>query len=190
VPRLATADDAPALAAMLARSFDDDPVLMWAHPDPRKRPRRGAAFFAGRLRTLLEHELCWTDDELAGAALWAPADAWAAPPGELVRGLPHLTWRRAPIVLYGLGQVERAHPREPHYYLSVLGVDPRAQRQGRGSALLRPGLEMCDREGVPAYLETGKTRNVGFYERHGFRVTQEMTLPRGPKVWLMWRDPR
>jgi ribosomal protein S18 acetylase RimI-like enzyme len=190
VTRLATSEDAPALARMLARAFDDDPVLVWAHPDARRRPRRGAGFFAGRLRSLLDNELCWTTDELAGAALWAPADAWAAPAGELVRGLPYLTLRRAPLVLYGLGNVERAHPREPHYYLSVLGVDPAYQRRGLGSRLLAPGLELCDREGVPAYLETGKLRNVGFYERHGFRVTREMALPRGPTVWLMWRDPR
>lgn len=190
MPRLATADDAPALAAMLARAFDDDPVLTWAHPDDRRRPRRAAAFFAGRLRTLLEHELCWTDDELAGAALWAPADAWAAPPAELVRSLPYLSWRRAPLVFYGLGNVERAHPREPHLYLSVLGVDPSSQHRGVGSALLAPGLAVCDREGVPAYLETGKERNVRFYERHGFKVTSAMDLPRGPRVWLMWRDAR
>jgi len=90
------------------------------------------------------------------AALWAPADAWAAPASELVRGLPFLTWRRAPLVLYGLGNVERAHPHEPHYYLSVLGVDPGSQGRGVGSALLAPGLGLCDREGVPAYLETGR----------------------------------
>jgi ribosomal protein S18 acetylase RimI-like enzyme len=190
VPRLATAEDTPALAAMLARAFDDDPVMVWAHPNARRRPGRGAAFFAGRLRTLLEHELCWTDDELDGAALWAPADAWAAPAGELVRGLPHLSWPRAPLVVYGLGRVERAHPHEAHLYLSVLGVDPRHQRRGVGSAVLAPGLELCDREGVPAYLETGKERNVGFYERHGFRVTGEIDLPRGPRIWLMWRDAR
>ena len=97
VTRLATADDAPRLATMLARAFDDDPVMMWAHPDARRRPRRGAMFFSGRLRSLLPHELSWTTDDLAGAALWAPADAWAAPAAELVRGLPYLSWRRAPV---------------------------------------------------------------------------------------------
>jgi ribosomal protein S18 acetylase RimI-like enzyme len=190
VPRLATAADAPELATTLARAFDDDPILTWAHPSARRRPRRGAAFFAGRMRTLIPHELCWTTDDLAGAALWAPPDAWAAPAGELVRGLPYVTWRRAPLVIYGLGNVERRHPREPHYYLAVLGVDPTRQHEGIGSALLRGGLEVCDREGVPAYLETGKERNVRFYERHGFQVTGEIELPRGPRVWLMWRDPR
>ena len=30
-----------------------------------------------------------------------------------------------------------------------------------------------------------------FYERHGFRVTGELSIPRGgPTLWLMWRDPQ
>ena len=51
-------------------------------------------------------------------------------------------------------------------------------------------LERCDREGVGAYLESSKERNVAFYGRHGFRVTGETRFPRGPRLWLMWRDPR
>jgi hypothetical protein len=43
---------------------------------------------------------------------------------------------------------------------------------------------------VPAYLETGTERNVAFYTRHGFKVIEELHLPKGPPVWLMWRDPR
>ena len=188
--RVAQRSDADALSAMLARAFEDDPVTVWAHPDGRKRPRRVGRFFAGRLRTLLAHELCWTTGELEGAALWAPPDAWAAPPGELLRGIRALTPHRALITVYGLGDIERVHPRQTHFYLSVLGVEPGRQGQGVGSRLIGPGLEMCDREGVPAYLETAKARNVTFYERHGFRVTDERRLPRGPKVWLMWREPR
>ena len=43
---------------------------------------------------------------------------------------------------------------------------------------------------MPAYLESSKERNVAYYARHGFRVREELDLPRGPRVWLMWRDPR
>ena len=71
----------------------------------------------------------------------------------------------------------------------MLGTDPPAQGRGLGSAVLRPGLELCDREGLPAYLESSKESNVGFYARFGFRVTEEVRMPGdGPSVWLMWRD--
>jgi hypothetical protein len=51
-------------------------------------------------------------------------------------------------------------------------------------------LERCDRDGVPAYLESSKERNVVLYERHGFRVVEQLRLPKdGPPIWRMWREP-
>ena len=95
-----------------------------------------------------------------------------------------------PTAVRGMMQIDGAHPSEPHYYLAVLGTEPELQGGGIGSALMRPVLDMCDRDEVPAYLESSKERNIAFYARHGFRVTREMKLPKGPPVWLMWRDPR
>jgi hypothetical protein len=51
-------------------------------------------------------------------------------------------------------------------------------------------LDDCDRNEVGAYLESSKESNLAFYGRHGFRVTDELTLPDGPVIWSMWRDPR
>src|SRR5213078_4575676 len=65
----------------------------------------------------------------------------------------------------------------------ALGTDPPRQGEGIGSALLAPVLELCDRDHVPAYLESSKEQNVAFYSRHGFRVTDELHLPKGPPVW-------
>lgn len=187
--RTATAADVPALAGALARAFHDDPVAEFAHPRPATRERRLAWFFTGRLRTLLADELCFCDAERRGAALWAAPDRWHVPAGEALR-LLRLLNRRAPLLAAGFGRVERLHPREPHFYLAALGVEPAAQGRGLGSRLLQPMLERCDREGVPAYLESSKERNVAFYGRHGFRVTGETRFPLGPTLWLMWRDPR
>jgi ribosomal protein S18 acetylase RimI-like enzyme len=103
--------------------------------------------------------------------------------------LPAFLTTRTPLVLRGMHEVERHHPKQAHYYLSVLGVDPPAQGRGLGSKLLVPMLRRCDEEAVGAYLETGTERNVRFYSRHGFRVTGKVDLPKGPPMWLMWRDP-
>ena len=43
---------------------------------------------------------------------------------------------------------------------------------------------------VAAYLESSKEQNIDLYARHRFRVTQELRLPDGPKLWAMWREPR
>jgi GNAT superfamily N-acetyltransferase len=181
--------DAQALAAPLARAFHDDPVTVWANPSERTRIRRTERFFLGRMRALLPHDLSHVAGDARGAAIWSPPDAWQMGLRELLHDLPaFLSWR-TPRVLRGMHEVERRHPTEPHYYLAILGVDPPAQGDGLGSALLQPMLRRCDGEGVGAYLETATERNVRFYARHGFRVTDEVRLPDGPAMWLMWRDP-
>ena len=186
--RPATSDDVPAICASLARAFHDDPVTSWALPSDTRRPVQSRRFFRERLRTLLPEEMVFCDEQRRGAAIWAPHDRWRSSVGELLR--MRIVNRRTPAFLAGAVRVERAHPSEPHYYLAILGVAPEAQGEGLGSQLLQPMLERCDREGVAAYLESSKERNVTFYERHGFRVTGELTFPRGPKLWLMWREPR
>ena len=82
------------------------------------------------------------------------------------------------------------HPKERHWYLQMLGTEPASQSRGLGSAILGPVLDRCDREGERVYLESSKERNIPFYARHGFEVTQEIQVPRGPVVWAMWREPR
>ena len=186
--RTATPGDVPALRATLARAFDDDPVSCFSLPNARRRPAQLERFFGERLRTLLDDELVFCDEDRRGAALWAAPDRWRVSLAEVARY--RTMTRRSPLFLLGAYVVEKRHPKEPHFYLASLGVDPSAQGQGRGTRLIAPMLERCDREGVPAFLESSKQRNVAFYERHGFRVTEEVRMPRGPKLWLMFREPR
>jgi len=190
--RKASAADVPALGAALGRAFHDDPVFAWMFPSPRARRRWAPRFFAIRLRQLLPQEEAYAVRGV-GAAVWAQPGRWdlgwrgfldMAP---LTLGLG----RRALRTTVGSARVDAAH-RElpPHWYLAVLGVDPPHQGGGIGTALLAPVLEECDRDGVGAYLETATERDVAFYSRFGFRVTGELSFPRGPVLWPMWRDPR
>ena len=70
------------------------------------------------------------------------------------------------------------------------GPSPEWQGRGIGSALLAPILQRCDDTGERVYLEASKEKNIPFYARHGFVVTEEMHVPRGPTMWAMWREPR
>jgi ribosomal protein S18 acetylase RimI-like enzyme len=180
---------------MLARAFHDDPVAEWACPPDGLRPRMLERFQGTRVRQLLGYEEVWTTADLACAALWAPPGHWKTTVREdlaIMRCMAHpRLWPRSPLVGSGMLSLEARHPSgPPHYYLAVLGTDPAHQGQGLGSALLAPVLERCDADGVGAFLESSKERNIDFYARHGFRVTDEVRLPRGPKMWQMWRDPR
>ena len=54
---------------------------------------------------------------------------------------------------------------------------------------MRPVLERCDRDGLPAYLETQKESNLAFYERCGFAVERKLEVRGAPPVWTMRREP-
>ncbi len=68
------------------------------------------------------------------------------------------------------GEMQQYHPKTPHWYLSMLGVDPARQGRGLGSALLKHTLSRVDDEHAVAYLESSNMKNVPLYERHGFEV--------------------
>lgn len=191
--RHATERDIPAAASALTRAFHDDPVVAWCYGASRTRDRWSRRFLAWQLRRLLSHDLTWTTPSVDGAVAWALPGRWREGPLDLLR----LLWATAPGIaprlartVRGLAQVDARHTEERHLYLAVLGVDPCRQGGGVGSALLAPGLAVCDREALPAYLETATDRNVSFYARHGFHVVGTVPLPQGPTVKLMWREPR
>lgn len=200
-PPVRTAGDADAaeIAAVLGRAFDDDPVWRWLLPDDASRVRRMTALFGVMLRQVhLRHgatEATGRGGGTEAAALWDPPGHWHIPlRRQAAQGAPlvRILGTRTPATLRALGAIEKHHPKEPHWYLAVLGTDPPAQGNGLGAALLRSRLDRCDAEGLPSYLESSKEQNVPYYERFGFRVTRELTLPgKGcPPVWLMWREPR
>jgi GNAT superfamily N-acetyltransferase len=179
----------PAVAAMLARAFYDDPAVSWTFPRDGKRLAQAERFWSIRLKYLAPQDQVYVTDDLAGAAVWGLPGMW------------HVSWRetgemarlvlnaRLPMLFAGLQRLEKAHPAEPDsFYLAVLGTDPPRQGEGIGTTLMGPVLEVCDRDAVPAYLESSKERNLDFYSRFGFRVLSEIQLPNGPKMWPMWRD--
>jgi ribosomal protein S18 acetylase RimI-like enzyme len=192
---VATPGDRVALSDALADAFFDDPVMSWILRDEDSRIPRLARLFGVQLRGhYLPLGTVWTTADRAGAALWAPPGHAILPPTTILRHLPDMLralGRHAVRALRTLNHVEGLHPKEPHWYLGVLGTRRADQGRGIGSSLLGPVLDRCDAEGVPAYLESSKHANIAFYRRHGFEVTGEIELPfGGPSVWPMWREPR
>ena len=191
--RNARAGDLRALSLVLARAFRADPVHRWILPGEFDWAIASDAFFAMVMRDMMRHESVFTTEECEGAAFWIPP--YPQPATLRERLAMAARWyaalgRRAGEIGEHLTRIERAHPPEPHWYLAVLGTDPRHQGRGVGSALLSPILARCDADRVCAYLESSKRSNVPFYERHGFRVLGELAIRGGPVIWRMLRETR
>ncbi len=185
--------DAESVGTTLARAFDDDPLVGHFLPDPATRPAKAARMFRLLLKMGLPHHACYMTSGAESVALWRPPDKWHLSIWDYFANGPSL------LSIFGLGtmrvmsamdHIEKKHPRKPHWYLQTLGTDPSKQGKGFAGKIVRHQTAIADRQGVPCYLESSKSTNIPVYQALGFHVTGEITLPNGPTVWPMWRDPK
>ncbi|KAL4950654.1 acyl-CoA N-acyltransferase [Aspergillus filifer] len=80
----------------------------------------------------------------------------------------------------------RAIGDQPHYYLSMLAVDPAYGRQGLGGKLLKWGLDRSDREGKITFISSSPTGR-GLYEKHGARAVNNYEVVPGYRETSMIR---
>lgn len=197
-PVQAVEADLPEVVQTLTDAFAVDPHLDWfMRTDAQRDPARHAFF---KLLIGTEGFAKGRIDRPASggaAAVWMPFE-WLGPMplAEELRALPMLLkatgLSRFGRLLAIRADMDKHHPLDRrHAYLWFLGVSPAAQGRGVGSALLRSAGARLDREGLPAYLETGTTRNVALYRRHGFEVISEhKARADAPTMWSMWREPQ
>jgi ribosomal protein S18 acetylase RimI-like enzyme len=184
-----------AVADAVARGFQDNEIWSWVIPDDRRRARLLPRVYRARIRHLyLPRGVAYTTPDAVGGALWIP-------PGQPKRTLRDST-AEALALFPGIGiagarrgsrmdELMDSHkPGEPHWYLEVLSIDPDHQRKGHGTTLITPALERADADGVPAYLETNRESNLPYYRRFGFELTEKVSLPDSPPLWMMLREPR
>jgi ribosomal protein S18 acetylase RimI-like enzyme len=187
--------DADPAIAVVGLAFAADAATRWCFPDPHQfwtawpafaRAFAGAAFAHGTAQLVVDP----AGGTIAGAALWLPPGAHADE--EALGALLEQTVPAAaqPELFAVLEQMGAAHPSEPHWYLPLIGVDPRWQGRGYGSALLAPALARCDQSQTLAYLEATSPRNKALYERHGFTVATTIQAGSSPTIWPMVRTPR
>lgn len=180
-----------AVAAMLAGAFRDDPLSRWIYADHPSRLRWVRADFRLRLAQHGPDRLTFATDDLSGAAVWAAPGYWKGHTRGQLRAIPAL-WRVAlnqERISAVQRELDRRHPKPPHLYLALLGVDERRRREGIGGAVLAPTLIEADERRLPAYVEAGSPEAAEFYGTLGFDLHGEVRLRGAPVVYLMWREP-
>ena len=184
--------DLDLFAAIASRGFYDDPVMSWVFPDPATRLESLKVSFRQFGGRALGRQGRIDLIDVHSAAMWLPPDP---PDGPEEEPPPRETWHLfnpevvARFEILGAA-MDAAHPAEPHWYLGVVATVPEEQGRGFGARILRPVIDICDRDGVPAYLESSNPRNLPFYFRQGWVQTGEIEIPDGPLLFPMWRQPR
>ncbi len=188
--KTATASDEAAALAALVLAFSADPATRWTWPDPQQYLTHFPRFVQAFGGKAFAQGSAYCVDGYAGAALWLPPTVH---PDEdalttlLQRTVSEQAQRDVSAVFEQMG---RYHPREPHWYLPLIGVDPAHQGKGYGSALMQHALIRCDRDKAVAYLESTNPRNIPLYERHGFTVLGTIQAGTSPRLFPMVRQPR
>ncbi len=193
-----TLADAPQAAAMFARAFRDDPLLVFLIPPMPEREAKLPIVYRFLVRhAILYGEAYATSPALEGVALWLPSDQvgmrlWPLLRSDGLAAMAVLGVRRLRLqkmMLEFTNRIHRQHAPFPHQYLSTIAVDPPHQGQGHAAALLKPMFARLDRLEIPCYLETLTERAAAIYAHYGFKTVERSSLP-GTNIpfWAMLRD--
>lgn len=192
-----TLGDLPEAARVLARAFRDNPGMLAMLPDRTDEVRLELlvpcmeGFAASVLRYGVAEVVKDDGGRIVAASLSFRPGEFPPPlyatviqaKGPLRAGL----WAALRIARIDQ-EMRKRHPHYRHWYLWFLGVEPERQGTGLGSVLLRSLSRKAEVDGVPCYLETDKPSSVKIYERHGYRVEHEETIPPASlHLWFMKR---
>ncbi|MFD6859132.1 GNAT family N-acetyltransferase [Rhodococcus sp. NPDC060090] len=182
--RPAVPSDLDSAARVLAAAFDRYPWTRWALPEDRyaERLEEIQRLYLGHA---LDHGIVLVDDQVRAVAAFLPPDT-PAPAERIQQRIVELHGSR----LAALSALPRPDPPAGCWTLETAGVDPAHQGSGLGTAVTAEGLAMLDQQGASAALETSDKRNVRLYQRLGFATAATTTIPDGPIVYSMTRNPQ
>jgi ribosomal protein S18 acetylase RimI-like enzyme len=198
--RALTDDDVPAAGAVLGRAFADSPnyTAILQHLGDARRPRAVERVMRGFTEAAVHHQRAegvFDGDTLIAVSLTMAPGQYPIGLGAFARqavGCVRAGPRALRNFLRADSYMQRHHPKAPHHYLFLLGVEPSRQGQGLGKQLLARLAAIADADALPCFLETDKEQNVRLYQGAGYVVIAEGMVPTRPafKLWTMRRPAR
>ena len=182
-------------ARLVGRGMRDNPanVRIFGIPEPERRARALERFFAPVLSGVFQRGLilgAFYQDLLQGVCGMARPSFCQPTQLERLKVLPSVVLRNpvgtVPRMLAQVREWARRDPRESHWHLGPVAVEPDMQQRGVGTAMLAAFCKLMDSCCAFSYLETDKPENVRFYQKFGFEVMAEADVLGEPN-WFMCR---
>jgi ribosomal protein S18 acetylase RimI-like enzyme len=178
---------------IIGDSFSVDPINLWVF-----RNEQSLKYFYSLCakKLYLQQGFGHVMQDGSGGSLWLPPKVKKHIPLYNSMDIAYRMIRHS-----GIGSIFRGivfddvltkkHPTESHFYLYAIGARQGMQGKGIGGKIMEAGLKQVDAQNMPAYLESSKQENIGFYQRFGFEVIEKCTPTKhSPSIWLMWREKR
>ena len=176
--------------AILVLAFATDPVARWMYDDPDRYLLHIPRLFRALGKNSFERGAAQRTDDGLGVALWLPPGVHGDDgPLEAIIAESIAEEKQAGVAAV-FEQTEHYRPAEPHWYLSLIGVEALYRNKGRGAALLEHRLRQCDREHLPAYLWSSNPLNIPLYQRHGFEIAGTIRVGSSPSIYPMVHSAR
>jgi GNAT superfamily N-acetyltransferase len=191
---------AKSVTEVLSQAFQNDPTLKYFFPDKLLRKRITPYLFSVIVRSGIQYgEAYATSSNMEGVAVWISSDNYPITYWRILRSVSlstiffivsHGCFKMRSVQAYTDAMHKRLAPFK-HWFLQIIGIDPKYQGKGYAGKLLKPMLARIDEEGLPCYLDTLNGNNVPLYEHFGFKIIEKTMIPQTSFTnWAMLREVR
>jgi len=183
---------------VLSQAFHNDPLMLYLFPDSTERENKLPSMMELLLRIGIKYGIVHTTSpKLEGIAVWFPSNkakvtTWM---GLLNGGISYFFKLGSKAVKkqnrfynYVNSVHERLMPSH-HWYLSIIGINPKYQGRGLSRVLFGSIFNQIDNQNIPCFLDTNNEKNIWIFKRFGFKILKEYEIPDTNIVnWAMIRN--
>jgi len=192
--------DIKTAAEVLADSFKEDPIWVKFFKENNVEAQKVNYLFGSPILFALKYGKAYaSSSNLEGIAAWFPDSTADMTMWRMIRsGAFRYGSKIGMKVTIKMAKTFRPIEKDrkenmkntSYIYILIIGVKQEFQKQGFGGKILQAIFEEADKTHTPIYLETSTPQNVKMYEKYGFKVLNEINLPRlDLPMWEMKRDP-
>ncbi|MDH4261542.1 MAG: GNAT family N-acetyltransferase [Spirochaetia bacterium] len=186
---------------VLTSSIIDDPNKVYYFPEKEDRVKNSPWMIERLSKALSKFDEKYAlveNSKIVAVAMWIPPGKHITM-GQLLRyGILQLPFRigfkKFLKVISSLNVGEKIQKEvtqgKNHWHLFYIGVDPNHQRKGFGSMILKPGLEVADKQKLPVFLQNFTVENTNFYQKNGFKVMKFYNFSDDILMRNMLREPQ